>query len=156
MPDQIGAIFGSLTGLLVGGIGFFVGTYFSVNFRADYGGSSAADYFGFYNQYHIWGVLLYMAFIGFAAGFMPLRIQRWLNISYDPLGRCVSSFAGVMIGVSLLLFISNSIVLHQELMWPQLLLYEFVLPGLVLLSFVLWAYEATVKRIQERRQGKVA
>jgi hypothetical protein len=55
-----------------------------------------------------------------------------------------------------LLFISNAIVLHQAAMWPQLLFYEFVLPGLVLLPFVLWAYNAVVKRIQEGRQRKAA
>lgn len=153
VPLFFGAIFASLVGLLVGGVGFFIGTYYSMDFRINYGGSSISDYFGFYNQSHIWGVLLYMAFIGFAAGFMPLRILGWLNISNDLLCKLVSSFAGVIIGVSLLLFTSNAMY-HQPFMWPQLLLYEFVLPGLVLLPFALWGYGAVVKRIQAGRPSK--
>ena len=54
VPLFFGSVFSPLVGLLTGGLGFFIGTFYSANFRNDYGGSNLGDYFGFYNQTTFW------------------------------------------------------------------------------------------------------
>ncbi len=126
VPLFFGSVFNPLVGLFTGGLGFFIGTFYSSNFRSDspdYGGRNLGDYFGFYNQYHLWGIVFYMALIGFAAGFVAPLLQRRFPTLRNPSLINILNFAIVLIGGFLLLGISDALVLHQRLIWQQLLLF---------------------------------
>jgi len=158
VPLFLGSIFEPIVGLLTGGVGFFIGTYYSYNFRNGdfgYGGSNLSDYFGFYNQYHLSSILLYMALIGFVPGLVASLIQKrypaWRTLSL----LMFLNFAGVLLGAFLLVFLSNA-VLHQKFTWQQLLLLVCMLPGLILLPCLLMAYEAIMKRVGRRVKNQSA
>ena len=98
-----------------------------------------------------------MALIGFAAGFVAPLLQRRFPTLRNPSLINILNFASVLIGAFLLLGISDALVLHQRLIWQQLLLFVCFLPGLVVLPYLLMAYEAIARQVKQlRSQSAVA
>jgi len=153
VPLFFGAAFGSIVGLLTGGIGCFVGTYgsFSIYYAYWFSQHGSASYFDFLNQNGLWYLILYMALIGFIAGLAASRTQRRYNTLHNLLIAYLFSLVGVMIGVSLILITFDFIVLQDGLAWQQVLLFVVTLPGLILLPILLRAYDPVVERIEHKR-----
>lgn len=157
VPLFFGSVFSPLVGLLTGGLGFFIGTFYSSSFRNDFGRSNLGDYFAYYNQNPLWGIVIYMALIGFAAGFAAPLLRRRFPTLRNPSLINTLNFVSVLIGAFLLIGIFDSLVLQQGLVWQQLLLLVCFLPGLVVLPYLIMIYEVIAQRVKQRRsQSAVA
>jgi serine/threonine protein kinase len=157
IPLFFGATFGSFIGLLVGGLGFLIGTI--GNFYLGYISrglpiGTVSDYFSFNYSYGYLFLMLYMACLGYVTGFAASRTQRRYQTLPNLFLACIFSLIGVVVGISFLLITFDSFVVHASFAWQQLLLFLVPLPGLIVLLILLRTYDAVMQRIQVRRHHK--
>ena len=146
VPLFFGAVFGSWVGLVTGAVGFLVGVYLSWVYLYPDGGLGFSFYYS-----TVWLMHLYAALIGLAAGGATSRTQGQYNTLHNLALAEIYSLVGVVVAMSLALCILD-IQFHILPNWYQLVIFIYLLPGLVLLPILLVVYQVSVERVKYARE----